>query len=133
MEHWQWTALILCCFGFLKEFRPSEPFVTEFLIDYKNITNEDVTNTVFVQNITKTAHNVNSIILISVDPNCLSSINIHVFRSIAFCILAHGSRTLPYHHFLRRVIFCFCVRHVNMGQRTRNCFSKMTRLYFLIS
>lgn len=38
MESWQWTALILCAFGLFKEFRPSEPFFTEYVIQYKNIT-----------------------------------------------------------------------------------------------
>ena len=30
---WVLTAALLCLFGFLKELRPSEPFLTEYLID----------------------------------------------------------------------------------------------------
>ena len=42
MEGWLWTSLILCGFGLLKELRPSEPFVTEYIIDFKNVTSETV-------------------------------------------------------------------------------------------
>ena len=37
---WKWTTLLLCVYGFLKELRPSEPFLTEYLIEPKwvNIT-----------------------------------------------------------------------------------------------
>ena len=40
MESWFRTCLILCIFGFLKDFKPSEPFLTQYLIDpkYVNIT-----------------------------------------------------------------------------------------------
>ncbi|CAG7720962.1 unnamed protein product [Allacma fusca] len=38
MEKWQWTTLILCGFGLFKEFRPSESFFTEYILEYKNIT-----------------------------------------------------------------------------------------------
>lgn len=32
MESWLVTCLVLCMYGFFKEFRPSEPFLTEYLI-----------------------------------------------------------------------------------------------------
>ena len=40
METWSWTCAILCLFGFLKDFKPSEPFLTQYLIEPKwaNIT-----------------------------------------------------------------------------------------------
>ncbi|CAL8104091.1 unnamed protein product [Orchesella dallaii] len=47
MEKWQWVSLILCLFGIFKEFRPSEPFVTEFLIEYKNFTKETVVQQIY--------------------------------------------------------------------------------------
>ena len=45
MKEWLWTTLLLCMYGFLKELRPSEPFITEYLIEPKwvNITLEEVT------------------------------------------------------------------------------------------
>ena len=45
MKEWLWTTLLLCVYGFLKELRPSEPFITEYLIEPKwvNITLEEVT------------------------------------------------------------------------------------------
>ena len=44
MKEWLWTTLLLCLYGFLKELRPSEPFITEYLIEPKwvNITLEEV-------------------------------------------------------------------------------------------
>ncbi|PZQ90894.1 MAG: hypothetical protein DI548_02870 [Flavobacterium johnsoniae] len=27
---WQVTTLLLCCYGFLKEFRPTEPYLYEY-------------------------------------------------------------------------------------------------------
>jgi thiamine transporter 2/3 len=44
MSPWASTTLLLCIYGFLKELRPSEPFLTEYLIDAKwvNITLEQV-------------------------------------------------------------------------------------------
>ena len=40
MESWHLTTLALGLYGLLKEFRPSEPFLTEYLIEEKwaNIT-----------------------------------------------------------------------------------------------
>lgn len=43
MEKWLGPCLLLSAFGFLKEFRPSEPFVTEFLVGtWKNFTVQQV-------------------------------------------------------------------------------------------
>lgn len=40
---WKTISLILCVFGFLKEFRPSEPFVTNYLTGHwKNLTEAQV-------------------------------------------------------------------------------------------
>ncbi|XP_058811529.1 folate transporter 1-like [Topomyia yanbarensis] len=48
MEKWQQISLILCIFGFLKEFRPSEPFIFEFLTGpWHNATIEQVVQDVF--------------------------------------------------------------------------------------
>nr|XP_029732793.1 thiamine transporter 1-like [Aedes albopictus] len=48
MEGWQRVSLILCIFGFLKEFRPSEPFVFQFLTGpWHNVTVEQVVQDVF--------------------------------------------------------------------------------------
>ena len=41
-------SLLLCVFGFLKEFRPSEPFIYEFLIgEWRNVTSEQVNQEVY--------------------------------------------------------------------------------------
>jgi hypothetical protein len=42
MESWQITALVLCGFGLFKEFRPSEPFLVEYIVDYKEVPIDDV-------------------------------------------------------------------------------------------
>lgn len=44
MEKWLQISLILSVFGFFREFRPSEPFVTEFLTSekWRNITEDQV-------------------------------------------------------------------------------------------
>lgn len=43
MELWAKTSLILCVFGFLKEFRPSEPFIVNFLLGpWKNFTIDEI-------------------------------------------------------------------------------------------
>lgn len=41
---WSSVTFFLCLYGFLKELRPSEPFLTEYLIDqnYVNITLQEV-------------------------------------------------------------------------------------------
>jgi thiamine transporter 2/3 len=49
METWKLTTLLLCSYGFFKELRPSEPFLTEYLTGPKwhNITAEDVYQQVY--------------------------------------------------------------------------------------
>lgn len=43
MKDWQKISSLLCLFGFLRELRPSEPYVTEFLLGpWRNITQEQV-------------------------------------------------------------------------------------------
>lgn len=48
MESWLKVTLLLCTFGFFREFRPSEPFLTEFLAgEWRNITMDQVVQDVF--------------------------------------------------------------------------------------
>ncbi|XP_031633904.1 folate-like transporter 2 [Contarinia nasturtii] len=47
LENWQKVSFLLCVFGFLREMRPSEPFAVEFFINYRNITNDELTNYYF--------------------------------------------------------------------------------------
>lgn len=48
METWLKVSLLLSIFGFLKEFRPSEPFIYEFLIgEWRNVTEEQVNQEVY--------------------------------------------------------------------------------------
>ncbi|XP_059621180.1 thiamine transporter 1-like isoform X2 [Phlebotomus argentipes] len=48
MQKWMRISLLLCIFGFLKEIRPSEPFVTNFLLGgWRNITEEQVNRDVY--------------------------------------------------------------------------------------
>lgn len=45
MEGWLKISAVLCVFGFLKEIRPSEPYITEFLVGHwnnRNITEDEV-------------------------------------------------------------------------------------------
>ena len=43
MEEWLKISLILCSFGFFREFRPSEPFVTDFLSgEWRNVTSDQL-------------------------------------------------------------------------------------------
>lgn len=39
---WLYATVILCCYGFFKEFKASEPFLTPYLVDYKNFTKDQV-------------------------------------------------------------------------------------------
>lgn len=40
---WYYVSLLLCFFGFLKEIRPSEPFVSDYMHEpYRNVTKEEV-------------------------------------------------------------------------------------------
>ena len=42
-RHWIFATLMLCCYGFFKEFKPSEPFLTPYLTsDVKNFTKDEV-------------------------------------------------------------------------------------------
>lgn len=48
MNNWLIISLVLCMFGFLKEVRPSEPFIYEFLIgEWRNITEDQVNQQVY--------------------------------------------------------------------------------------
>nr|CAD7443766.1 unnamed protein product [Timema bartmani] len=48
MESWIKISLFLCLFGFLKEFRPSEPFIVDFLLsDRVNLTDEVINQEIF--------------------------------------------------------------------------------------
>ncbi|XP_011301083.1 thiamine transporter 2 [Fopius arisanus] len=45
---WVRISQILCMFGFLKEFRPGEPFITDYLTsEWKNFTSEQVTEDIY--------------------------------------------------------------------------------------
>ena len=48
-QHYRITLTALCLYGFFKELRPSEPYLTDYLIgpQYKNLTQEDVYNKVY--------------------------------------------------------------------------------------
>ncbi len=39
---WLYATIILCSYGFFKEFKPSEPFLTPYLVDFKNFTKSQV-------------------------------------------------------------------------------------------
>jgi len=41
-EGWRWTAGMLCAVGLFKEFKPSEPFIVDYAVDYRNFTSEQV-------------------------------------------------------------------------------------------
>lgn len=48
METWWKISLVLCSFGFFREFRPSEPFVTEFLSgEWRNISSIQLNRDVY--------------------------------------------------------------------------------------
>ncbi|XP_037957224.1 thiamine transporter 1 [Teleopsis dalmanni] len=48
MQAWLRISLLLCSFGFFREMRPSEPFVTEYLTDsWHNITSEQVNKEIY--------------------------------------------------------------------------------------
>ena len=47
-RHWIYATLILCSYGFFKEFKPSEPFLTPFLVsDVKNFTKSQLNSEVW--------------------------------------------------------------------------------------
>lgn len=39
---WLYATVVLCCYGFFKEFKASEAFLTPYLVDYKNFTKIEV-------------------------------------------------------------------------------------------
>ncbi|KAF7988581.1 hypothetical protein HCN44_001154 [Aphidius gifuensis] len=45
--NWIKISLLLCSFGFLKEFRPGEAFITEYLTSWKNLTSTQVIEDVY--------------------------------------------------------------------------------------
>lgn len=47
MEQWMKISLLLSVFGFLREIRPSEPFITDFLVDFKNLELDEVLRNVY--------------------------------------------------------------------------------------
>lgn len=47
MQEYLRISLILSTFGFLKETRPSESFITDFLVDFKNVTLEKINTEIF--------------------------------------------------------------------------------------
>ncbi|KAG4067750.1 hypothetical protein HA402_005522 [Bradysia odoriphaga] len=48
METWMRISLLLCVYGFFREFRPSDSFLTVFLSgEWRNVTAEDVTKEVY--------------------------------------------------------------------------------------
>lgn len=47
VSSWLKVSILLCMFGFLRELRPSEPFAVEFFINYRNISNDELTNYYF--------------------------------------------------------------------------------------
>lgn len=48
MEQWATVTLLLCTFGLLREIRPSEPYVTEFILGpWRNITKESLNQDVY--------------------------------------------------------------------------------------
>lgn len=48
MQEWIKVSLLLCTFGFFREMRPSEPFVTDFLSgEWRNITSEQVNREIY--------------------------------------------------------------------------------------
>lgn len=49
MQEWIKISLVLCSFGFFREMRPSEPFVTDFLSDsrWRNVTSDQVNRDIY--------------------------------------------------------------------------------------
>ena len=47
-KNWIFATVMLCCYGFFKEFKPSEPFLTPYLTsNIKNFTKHEVTAKAF--------------------------------------------------------------------------------------
>lgn len=85
---WYHISLLLCLVGFLKDIRPSEPFVSDYMQEpYRNVTKEEVSlNKYHVKNI------LNILILFAVKSLHLSDCNIcechHIDSGIAYNGLA---------------------------------------------
>lgn len=48
MQEWHKISLILCGFGFLRDIRPSEPFVTEYILGpWRNVTEQELNQDVY--------------------------------------------------------------------------------------
>lgn len=48
MESWIWSTLVLCLYGFFKEIRPSEPYLTEYLMGpWQNLTHTQVNSEIY--------------------------------------------------------------------------------------
>lgn len=47
MDRWLVAVLTLCSYGFMKEIRPIEPFLTPYLTDDKNFTNEQLNGEIY--------------------------------------------------------------------------------------
>lgn len=44
---WIYFTVIICCYGFFKEFKPSEAFLTPYLVDSKNFTKPQVNSQIY--------------------------------------------------------------------------------------
>ena len=44
---WVYFTVIICCYGFFKEFKPSEAFLTPYLVDSKNFTTLEVNSQIY--------------------------------------------------------------------------------------
>lgn len=47
MKDYLKISLAISAFGLLKEFRPSESFITDFLVDFRNVTAEQINQEIF--------------------------------------------------------------------------------------
>lgn len=46
-RQWIYATVVLCCYGFFKELKPSEPFLTPYLVDTKNFTKDEVNSQIY--------------------------------------------------------------------------------------
>ncbi|XP_033110338.1 thiamine transporter 2-like [Anneissia japonica] len=47
LQSWKIATILLCLYGFFKELRPSEPYLTPFLLESKNVTEDEVDNQIY--------------------------------------------------------------------------------------
>ncbi|XP_071951409.1 thiamine transporter 2-like [Antedon mediterranea] len=47
LQSWKLATILLCLYGFFKELRPSEPYLTSFLLESKNVTEDQVDNQIY--------------------------------------------------------------------------------------